>query len=568
MGAQTSTSREPTTTKQDVVKTVQMAATEDKILFDKILSKSRELYQKNKENFLDENFCKRISLTYTKKLYELPIQQVKSIHDKLETSDVHLELNTKVDNLNEEKFLVNELSGRLIDNFKNQKIKPGMQSGIQVTYPDIAYIQNRTLELLGQINNIEKNKIVGGRRRNNNNNNNNNDNNNNNNNNNNDNNNNNNNINNYNDDEEEENNREDVGEFNFDRKLRENRGKKDFRRDEQFGKKDFRRDEQFGKKDFKKNFNKGKFESVLGEQQNVEYSSNVLRNAKKELNNILKPANQVVEKVVEKPVNLEGKKNVEVNVKNNVKNNVEKKNYKSVKEIGEEGEKYCLDNKPCQLTKKEMCEKIVYHFIVRNNLIAAILSTIPFPDRDGVYKGSFPYERLKSLEKGEFCLPPYEEIKYKNEKIPDEAARMAYENNRIGKILKYINIMGEKDCLANGGRFMILKKEQMEELYKDDGLGRKYFDFAMKINNFYQNALITLYDILDNLSNNIQISTQNLNEISEATKKVIDELYLKTQFNYLLAVMVILEFKFEKNSGETEIKNNRLKKIISEDFTV
>ena len=128
--------------------------------------------------------------------------------------------------------------------------------------------------------------------------------------------------------------------------------------------------------------------------------------------------------------------------------------------------------------------------------------------------------------------------------------------------------MGEKDCLANGGRFMILKKEQMEELYKDDGLGRKYFDFAMKINNFYQNALITLYDILDNLSNNIQISTQNLNEISEATKKVIDELYLKTQFNYLLAVMVILEFKFEKNSGETEIKNNRLKKIISEDFTV
>ncbi len=56
--------------------------------------------------------------------------------------------------------------------------------------------------------------------------------------------------------------------------------------------------------------------------------------------------------------------------------------------------------------------------------------------------------------------------------------------------------------------------------------------------------------------------------ISEKTKEIIDELYLKTQFNYLLAVMVILEFKFEDNSQEENIKNNRIQKIIKEDFNL
>ena len=50
---------------------------------------------------MDEKFCNRIALTYSKKLYELPIKQIKRIHDGIETSDFDLELNTKVDLLNE-----------------------------------------------------------------------------------------------------------------------------------------------------------------------------------------------------------------------------------------------------------------------------------------------------------------------------------------------------------------------------------------------------------------------------------------------------------------------------------
>lgn len=507
------------TTKQEVKDTVKLAASEDKILIDKILAKSRELYQKNKENFLNEKFCDKIVLTYSKKLYELPIQQVKRIYDGIESNDFDLELNTRVDNLEEEKFLVNELSGKLVDRFKNQKLKPGMQKGIQIKYPDVAYIQNRVLRLLGEINNFEQRKIVGGKRngRYNNNNNNNdyenneeefNENN-----------------NNYNNNEEEEEEEENI---NINRK------------------------------------NKKPWENkILNQTSSMNYKSEIIINAKKELENILKENTEVTQIKENKKININ-------KPKENKKNTNNKPNEKVIKpkNIIPYEDKYCVDDKPCNLTKSEMCEKIIYHFVVRNNLIAAILSTVPAPDKNGEYKGSFTYERLRSLEKGEFCLPPYNEIKYNNEKIDNEAVRLTYENQRIGKILQYINLMNEKECTSNGGRFLILKKEQFDSLYRDDALGRKYFDFAIKINNFYQNTLIALYDILENLSNNIKISTKNLNEISEKTKSLIDELYLKTQFNYLLAVLLILEFKFEKETPETEIKNNRIKKIISEDFTI
>ena len=97
----------------------------------------------------------------------------------------------------------------------------------------------------------------------------------------------------------------------------------------------------------------------------------------------------------------------------------------------------------------------------------------------------------------------------------------------------------------------------MEELSRDEAFGRKYFEFTKKINIFYQEALINLYGILDNLQNNTLLSTRRLNELSDQTKKIIDKLYLKTQFNYLMAVFIILDFDFSKTSAEVKAKMER-----------
>jgi hypothetical protein len=74
---------------------------------------------------------------------------------------------------------------------------------------------------------------------------------------------------------------------------------------------------------------------------------------------------------------------------------------------------------------------------------------------------------------------------------------------------------------------------------------------------FFVCSLINLYGILDNLQNNTSLSTRHLNELSEQTKKIIDELYLKTQFNYLLAIFVILDFNFKETSASLQAKKQR-----------
>ena len=70
------------TTESEMKETVKMAVSEDKMLVDKILKKSKELYEKNREQFLDPDFCEKIAITYSKKLYQLPIEKIKTIHNK------------------------------------------------------------------------------------------------------------------------------------------------------------------------------------------------------------------------------------------------------------------------------------------------------------------------------------------------------------------------------------------------------------------------------------------------------------------------------------------------------
>ena len=528
------------TTKEikEVKQTVTLAVSEDKLLFDKILKKSKDLYQINKMNFLDENFCKKIAVTYTKKLYELPIQQIRDVFTAIEGSNTDLEISTVYDPLDEEKFLVNELSGKLVDHFKGKKFHAMQEQGIKITFPDIAYIQNNVLDILNDINKIEKEKLVGGRRFNNENINYNNENNNNNNNDNNSNGNNNSNRNNNNS------NRNNTSNSNNNNNNNNNSNNENENENSEMNKRNrtdrYTNNLQRKKKDL---------DDIMAEYEETRKKGKDQRFQKE----YVKPRTQM-----EPPRELKDERN-----KAQKANNY---NYKKLAEIESNGDIHCVEGDICKLTKKEMCEKIVLHFIIRNNIIAAILSTIPLPSKDGKYSGSFPFERLKSLEKGTFCLPPYDDIKYHKTQIDNEDARKLFQTNRRNKILDFINLLDEKQCVGNGGRLLVLNAKQMEKMYRDDTLGRKYFDFAMKINNFYQNSLIALYDILENLQNNVKISTANLNDISEKTKKIIDELYLKTQFNYLLAVMVVLDFKFDDENPEVLLKNERIQEIIKADL--
>ena len=177
------------------------------------------------------------------------------------------------------------------------------------------------------------------------------------------------------------------------------------------------------------------------------------------------------------------------------------------------------------------------------------------PDDNGDYKGGFTFERINSLKNGRFCVPsPF----YKIDQSDD--------NVRIEKILKFLNILDENECRKSGGIIHIIKENQMREMLADESFGKKYFEYGNKINIVYQESLNTLYLLLEKLESNISLSTVSLNQISLAVKNVIDELYIKTQFNFLLAVLVVLDFDFLKSSTKTKTKAERMKKIIDGKF--
>ena len=102
----------------------------------------------------------------------------------------------------------------------------------------------------------------------------------------------------------------------------------------------------------------------------------------------------------------------------------------------------------------------------------------------------------------------------------------------------------------------------------DQVLGKKYIEYTEKINTLYIQSLNQLNTILDLLYNSHDLSTNNLNTIGKKVKYIIDELYIKTQFNYLVSVLLLLDFDFKDTRKQIEKKTARLKKIMNEDFSI
>jgi len=95
----------------------------------------------------------------------------------------------------------------------------------------------------------------------------------------------------------------------------------------------------------------------------------------------------------------------------------------------------------------------------------------------------------------------------------------------------------------------------------DEAFGKKYFEYGNKINALYQESIRALLTILEKLESNFTISTNELNEISASVKNTLDELYIKTQLNFLLAILVVLDFDFDKNPVKDMKIQERKRKI-------
>jgi hypothetical protein len=527
------------TTNPQMKESIKEAYSSDKQLFDKILEKSRAIYSKNKSQISDNDFYQKLVITYSNQLYKLPLEKIETIYNQLEGQPPvknelkqHLDLSLKYDGLEEEKFIINQFTGKLVDNFKNKKIPTEVErNGILLKLPDLYYIHNRVLLLLDGIQQREENKLekqIGGvyfsplvftnngeipqndlkyiRNPNSNNKinknnksgggilNNNNE------------------INNYNG------NMGNIGNMGNNGNMGNMGNNVNMGNNGNMGN---------GANKEKRRLNITKSKKT---QNKNNKNGNKLSSIEKQLEQIEKESHVLVPP--EQPVQPK---------KNNIQTPSQNKTQtppKSHPIVIPEEDNLCIDpTLPCKITKREMCVKIVMNLMIRNNIILAIVSTIPIPNKNGDYDGSITFERLTSLKKGRFCAPsPLFHIQDEDDET------------RIQKILKFINMMDDEVCKKSGGVIFELNEKQMKDMLADETFGKNYFEYGNKINKIYQESIIALLSILEKLESNYTMSTEELNQISTSVKNTIDELYIKTQLNFLLAVMVVLDFDFKKNS--------------------
>jgi len=214
---------------------------------------------------------------------------------------------------------------------------------------------------------------------------------------------------------------------------------------------------------------------------------------------------------------------------------------------------FCNDTETCKLTKKELCVSISENFIVRNNIIAAILSTIPYKTDKGEYEGGICYQQFLNLDKCQVCVPK-DYLKFKDPDI----------KYAISQILPKSVYLNEKECIDNDGYFLKLSKDETKILYDkkvENHYNNEFIQFIEKLKNTYFSSLKILLEILKKMLDQPIINNKTLNIIGTQTKDIIDEMYSLCNYYYVYAIIALInaDVTIKKDSDE-EIKKEEAKK--------
>jgi hypothetical protein len=213
-----------------------------------------------------------------------------------------------------------------------------------------------------------------------------------------------------------------------------------------------------------------------------------------------------------------------------------------------------------------LCTAITQNFIVRNNIIAAILSTIPYKNEQGQYEGGISYQRFLNLEQCKACVP-FEYISLKNKSI----------DYILEKILEKIDFLDEEKCNNNKGYFFTLTKEQksilkskaIQSMMDKDNSGKinynlLFIESTEKLKTTYFKSLNSLIQILEKMKETPIINNKTLNLISKETKTQIDNMYNLCYYYYIYGTISLIfsEIKEEipKENSVGKFITNSIKK--------
>ena len=224
---------------------------------------------------------------------------------------------------------------------------------------------------------------------------------------------------------------------------------------------------------------------------------------------------------------------------------------------------FCENSEKCKLTKKELCSAITENFIVRNNIIAAILTTIPYKNWNGEYEGGICFEKIMNITKCNVCVP-YDFRELKNQDI----------ESILSKILEKADYLNEAKCRENHGYFLKLTKEEElillnkiktispEELniHPQIKYNNFFLEFAKKLKNSYFEKMNFLIKILEKIKEMPIINNKELNLLSSETKKHIDEMYTTCHNYYVYAIISLIKADIK----EDIVRENKVNTFFTE----
>ena len=210
----------------------------------------------------------------------------------------------------------------------------------------------------------------------------------------------------------------------------------------------------------------------------------------------------------------------------------------------------CENSESCSLTKKQLCKAITENFIVRNNIIAAILTAIPekvtYSDGRVEYIGGICYEKFINLNECKMCVPfNYKELIGKD--IQDI----------IQNIIQKSEYLTEIACREHGGYFLKLTDNEKKifgskiyynnsnkKLYPKTKYNLFYVECLEKLKTSYFTSLNNLILILEKMNVNAYIDNDTMNKIAMKTKEILDNMYSLCNYYYVYAIIALINGDF------------------------
>jgi hypothetical protein len=560
-------------------------------IFNKIINISDELLSEYNSNFLNSDFCSKLAFIFEKKLSHFNIKLLKSIYNDINKKNINREILITTQYLpsNEEKFT--DLSGFfaeiLKENFWKNNISINPQSvsnnsnikniassiKFQPRYIDIGHVN----KLLKSIN--ERYNLANSTTNNNNNNNNNQK----------------GGVNNnengnenqeeseeqeeeqeQEESEEESEDQEDQEEESEDQEQEESEEHE--QEDQEPNTKPLTNNEIIRQKELKERLQQqGKYQQgkyPQGNRQQGKYPQENRQQGKYPQGNRSQPQNQRYNPSIEQIKNTTNEAILRGIIPNpNKKTNEEKEANRLIKLFTvprnyEKPEVLCKKDK-CKLTKKQLCQAISENFIVRNNIIVAILTTIPYKNDKGEYEGGICYQKFQNLTNCEVCLPyDFNSLDYNN---------MA---DVYRKIFDKAENLSDEECKKNQGFFLKLNDKQKtilatkaktsteEDIRYNKKLknNKNFMILSEKLKQSYFEGLSSLIIILEEIHKNPIVNNKTLNFISNKTKTIIDNMYNLCHYYYVFAIIALInsDIKEDKKSSNGINKlSNSIKQAIN-----